>query len=133
MAMAFLATLSCGTAVAQDSHAYLFVAPNVNRYAGVSSFQGIHAGAGTEFVCSACSLSPARRLGFALELGVLSSAGSSARPFGDGARGLFSLDANYHLGRSGSRFDPFLGVGYSGLFGHGYANGLQIGGGLNYW
>jgi hypothetical protein len=49
--------------------------------------------------------------------------------------GVFSLNGGYHFrgaSRSGKTV-PFLTVGYAGFFRRGYANGLNYGGGVNYW
>ena len=53
----------------------------------------------------------------------------------DNGLGVFSVNGGYHFkaaSRSGKTV-PFLTVGYTGFFRNGYANGINYGGGVNYW
>jgi hypothetical protein len=56
-------------------------------------------------------------------------------PFRDASSGLglFSVNGGYHFLKSGSKAVPFITGGYTGFFRDGYANGVNFGGGVNYW
>jgi hypothetical protein len=49
--------------------------------------------------------------------------------------GIFSLGPSYHFLRPTrkSKFDPFVGSGYTRAFGNGGVNLMNFGGGTNYW
>jgi hypothetical protein len=83
----------------------------------------IHYGAGVEGML-------AGGLGVCAELGGFAPAAS----FRDGF-GVFSPNASYHFlnGSRSRKFAPFVTGGYTLFFRSGVANGMNFGGGFNYW
>lgn len=115
-----LLTVLSGTGAAQNtdrSHGYIFAAPG-----GASSGGGgtLHIGGGGEGVFKSGA-------GLGAELGYLF-------PFENRGSGLgvFSINGSYHFLKSG-KASPFITGGYSGFFRRGYSNGVNFGGGVNYW
>ncbi len=56
------------------------------------------------------------------------------RSVGDGI-GMFSVNGSYHFLKASDsgKLVPFVTGGYTGFFRSGYANGVNFGGGVNYW
>lgn len=55
--------------------------------------------------------------------------------FDSSGMGVGSVDASYHFfpRKKNGRVEPFVAGGYSLYFGHGKANGFNVGGGVNVW
>ena len=102
------------------SYGYIFAAPG-----GTSSGGGgtLHIGGGGEGVLK-------NGAGIGVEVGYITPFES----FGDGL-GIFSVNGSYHFLKSSKseKVAPFITSGYTGFFRSGYANGVNFGGGVNYW
>ncbi|MBS1791233.1 MAG: hypothetical protein JST85_26210 [Acidobacteria bacterium] len=101
------------------SHGYVFAAPGGTSGGGGGT---LHIGGGGDGVFS-------NGVGIGAEVGYIA-------PFeylGDGL-GTFSVNGSYHM-KSGKseKLVPFVTGGYTGFFRGGYANGVNFGGGVNYW
>ncbi|SRR5712692_898029 len=105
---------------------YLFVAPGgaTSLFSSSGSTTGtLHFGGGGEgFVY--------KGLGIGAEVGFL----APVKSFRSGS-GLVSVDGSYHFISSDKtkKVVPFITGGYSLLFGSGAANGVNFGGGVNWW
>jgi hypothetical protein len=101
-------------------YGYIFAAPG-----GTSSGGGgtLHVGGGGEAVHK-------KGFGVGAELAYLMPFESA----GDGL-GTFSVNGSYHFLKSSKseKLVPFVTAGYTGFFRGGYANGVNFGGGVNYW
>ncbi len=101
-------------------YGYIFAAPG-----GASSGGGgtLHIGGGGEGVSK-------NGAGIGEELAYLTPFES----IGDGL-GTFSVNGSYHFLKSSKsgKLVPFVTGGYTGFFRGGYANGVNVGGGVNYW
>ena len=107
------------TAWAQgNSHGYLLAGPGGSSPSGGGTLQVVGGGDGV-FNNGA---SVGAEVGYLL-------------PFRDASSGLglFSVNGGYHFVKSKSKAVPFLTGGYTGFFRGGYANGVNFGGGVNYW
>lgn len=118
--LACLLTVLSGTVAAQNtdrSHGYVFAAPGGTSFGGGGT---LHVGGGGEGVFK-------NGVGLVAEVGYLF-------PFEERGSGLgvFSINGSYHFSKSG-KTAPFVTGGYSGFFRGGYANGVNFGGGVNYW
>lgn len=102
------------------SYGYIFAAPGGTSGGGGGT---LHVGGGGEAV---------HRKGFGIgaELAYLMPFESA----GDGL-GTFSVNGSYHFLKSSKseKLVPFVTAGYTGFFRGGYANGVNFGGGVNYW
>jgi hypothetical protein len=112
----FIASVAISSA---QSHGYVFFGPGGATSGGHTSSQ-MAAGAGGEFVT-------APGIGLGAEIGAVA-------PWRDidGAIGVGSVNGSYHFGRE-RRFVPFVTGGYTLFFRSGTANGVNIGGGANWW
>jgi hypothetical protein len=99
---------------------YAFFAPGAAIGQGASTSL-MHFGAGAEGNLY-------KGLGLAAEIGYL----TPFRDMGLGV-GVFSVDGFYRFSKSGSRAEPFVVGGYSLLFRNGVGNGINLGGGIDYW
>ncbi len=107
------------TAWAQgNSHGYLLAGPGGTSPHGGGTLQIV--GGGDSVFSNGASVGA--------ELGYL-------LPFGDAGSGLglFSVNGGYHFVKSKSKTTPFITGGYTGFFRGGYVNGVNFGGGVNYW
>jgi hypothetical protein len=121
--------LSCGVAAQtvlppaqaakeHNGHGYFFVAPGGTSEGGSAT---LHIGGGGEGVFK-------NGLGVGAELGYLTAPEDFRSGFG-----IFSVNGAYHF-RTGGKVVPFVTGGYSGFFANGgYGNGVNFGGGVNYW
>jgi hypothetical protein len=114
--------LGCLTAQAQgNSYGYLVAGPG-----GISSSYGgsgttLHIAGGGEGVFG-------NGAGLAGEVGYLFPTQQA-----DAGLGIFSINGSYHFLKASEKVKPFLTGGYSGFFRGGYANGVNVGGGVTYW
>jgi len=114
--------LYSGTALAQRSMGYWFVAPGALTAGGRSTFT-LHAGGGGE-------LAIWKGISAGVELGAEGQRGN----YLDTLMGVASVNGYYHFFDSKTaRFDPFVTGGYSLFFRGGTSNLANYGGGLNYW
>lgn len=100
-------------------YGYVFTAPG-----GASSGGGtLHIGGGGEGILR-------NGVGIGAELGYI----TPFEAIGDGL-GTFSVNGSYHFLKASKseKVTPFLTAGYTGFFRGGYANGVNFGGGVNYW
>jgi hypothetical protein len=102
------------------SHGYIFAAPGGTSGGGGGT---LHIGGGGEGVFK-------NGAGIGAEVGYATPFES----FGDGL-GLFSFNGSYHFLKAShsGKVVPFITGGYTGFFRGGYANGVNFGGGVNYW
>jgi len=102
---------------------YVFVAPGGTAGCGGSTVALLHFGGGGEALLY-------KGLGVGAELGFL----APMQYLGDGI-GILSVNGSYHfLNASATRkMIPFVTGGYSLAFRSGAANGVNLGGGINYW
>jgi len=103
-----------------NSYGYLFAAPGGTSDGGGGT---LHIGGGGEGVFK-------NGAGIGAEVGYITPFES----FGDGL-GIFSVNGSYHFLKSSKseKVVPFVTGGYTGFFRGGYANGVNFGGGVNYW
>lgn len=103
-----------------NSYAYIFAAPGGTSGGGGGT---LHIGGGGEGVFK-------NGAGIGAEVGYITPFES----FGDGL-GIFSVNGSYHFLKSSKseKVVPFITGGYTGFFRGGYANGVNFGGGVNYW
>ncbi len=102
------------------AHGYVFVAPGVVTSGSTGT---LHFGGGGEGLIKG-------GFGVGAEIGGL----APVKDFGEGF-GIFSVDAGYHwlkASKSG-KVVPFVNGGYTLFFREGVANGVNFGGGVNYW
>lgn len=101
------------------SYGYIFAAPGGTSGGGGGT---LHIGGGGDGVFS-------NGVGIGAEVGYI----APFEYFGDGL-GTFSINGSYHM-KSGKseKLVPFVTGGYTGFFRSGYANGVNFGGGVNYW
>lgn len=119
MAQTVSPTVKQPTEAGNNNYAYVFAAPGVTAPGGSGTF---HLGVGAEGFYK-------NGAGGSFELGYL----SDIREFKDGL-GQFSLNGSYHFLKSGNgKTVPFITGGYTGFFRSFYANGVNFGGGVNYW
>ncbi len=102
---------------------YVFFAPGFSSVSGLGTTGTAQVGGGAEGLVY-------KGLGVGAELGYL----TPWRAFGDGI-GVFSPDVSFHFlpRRREGKVVPFVNGGYTLLFRSGHANGLNFGGGVNYW
>lgn len=102
------------------SYGYIFAAPGGTSGGGGGT---LHVGGGGEAVHK-------KGFGVGAELAYL-------MPFESAGQGLgtFSVNGSYHFLKSSKseKLVPFVTAGYTGFFRGGYANGVNFGGGVNYW
>jgi hypothetical protein len=122
----FVMTLvpSIGTAQSENEkrgQGYVFVAPGAISSSGTTAT--LHFGVGGEGLVH-------KGLGIGGEIGYL----GSARGLQEGV-GLFSANGSYHFKNAGAygKLVPFVTGGYSLIFRGGKTNGVNFGGGVNYW
>jgi hypothetical protein len=120
--------LSPALAFAQNAESrrdqyYLFVAPGGNNFTFGSTTGTLHFGVGGEGFLY-------KGLGIGAEVGYV----APIKSFKSGD-GLLSVDGSYHFISSGKtkKVVPFITGGYSLLFRSGAANGVNFGGGVNWW
>ena len=101
-----------------NSYGHLFAAAGGTAPNGTGT---LHFGGGGEGVFS-------NGAGVGAELGYV----HAFRDFTSGV-GVFAINGSYHHLKSGSKTTPFITGGYSGFFRDGYSNGINFGGGVNYW
>jgi hypothetical protein len=107
------------TEAGNNNYAYVFAAPGVTAPGGIGT---LHVGVGAEGFYK-------NGAGGSFELGYL----SDIKEF-KGGLGHFSLNGSYHFLKSGNgKTVPFITGGYTGFFRSFYANGVNFGGGVNYW
>jgi len=108
-------------AAAQQSNAYLFVAPGA-AIGGSSDVSTLHVGVGADIMI-------ARVFGANVEIGALGPSRDLSA-----VRGVFSPGATYYF-RHGNelRFEPFVAGGYSLMFRGGNDSLAYFGGGVNCW
>lgn len=104
---------------AHKGQGYVFFAPGVITGGGVSEGTFHFGGGGEGFLYK--GLAAGGEIGY-------------VAPWKDSGQGigLLSLDGSFHLKRS-SRLSPFVTGGYSLAFRSGHANGVNYGGGVNWW
>jgi hypothetical protein len=100
---------------------YVFVAPGAISSSGTTAT--LHFGVGGEGLVH-------KGLGIGGEIGYL----GPARGLQEGV-GLFSANGSYHFKNASAsgKLVPFVTGGYSLIFREGKANGVNFGGGVNYW
>ncbi len=103
--------------VSSRGQGYVFFAPGVVSSPGATGFA--HFGGGGEAVI--------KNVGIGAEVGYL----TPWQYFSEGM-GVFSANGSYHI-PTGGKVSPFFTGGYSVFFRSGTANGLNFGGGVNYW
>lgn len=103
-----------------SGYGYIFAAPGGASGGGSGT---LHIGGGGEGVLK-------NGAGIGVELAYLTPFES----IGDGL-GTFSVNGSYHFLKSSKseKLVPFVTGGYTGFFRSGYANGVNFGGGVNYW
>ncbi len=113
-------TASSKTNKNSDSYGYIFAAPGGTSGGGGGT---LHIGGGGEGVFK-------NGAGIGAEVGYI----APFEFFGDGL-GIFSVNGSYHFLKSSKseKVVPFITGGYTGFFRDGYANGVNFGGGVNYW
>lgn len=113
-------TASSKTNKNSDSYGYIFAAPGGTSGGGGGT---LHIGGGGEGVFK-------NGAGIGAEVGYI----APFEHFGDGL-GLFSVNGSYHFLKASTsgKVVPFVTGGYTGFFRSGYANGVNFGGGVNYW
>jgi hypothetical protein len=118
--VALLLFVTVATQAQSNSHGYLLAAP------GGTSSNGT--GGGTLHIAGGADGVFTNGASVGAEVGYL-------LPFRDTSSGLglFSVNGGYHFLKSGSKTVPFITGGYTGFFRSGYANGVNFGGGVNYW
>jgi len=101
---------------------YVFVAPGGDNFTFGSTTGTLHFGGGGEGFFY-------KGLAIGAEAGFLAPMKSFS-----GGSGLVSVDGSYHFSSGKTKkVVPFISGGYSLLFGSGGANGLNFGGGVNWW
>jgi hypothetical protein len=126
MLIMFVMTLapSIGTAQSEKEHrgqGYVFVAPGAISSSVTTAT--LHFGVGGEGLVH-------KGLGIGGEIGYL----GLARGLQEGV-GLFSANGSYHFKNASAsgKLVPFVTGGYSLIFREGKTNGVNFGGGVNYW
>ncbi len=128
LVVAFLIAMSNHTGAAQNESdvnkgaGYVFIAPGVITASG-SAAAILHFGAGGQRLLY-------KGLGMGGEIGYAAPSSNLAAGIG-----LLSVNGFYQFGRAGGgrKAVPFVTAGYSLAFRNGTLNGLNFGGGLNYW
>ena len=100
-------------------YGYVFAAPGVAS-GGTPTF---HIGGGGEGILK-------NGLGIGAEIGYIGPIGELGNGFG-----VFSVNGSYHFLKENKsdKVAPLVTGGYTGFFRGGYINGVNFGGGINYW